>query len=152
MTETKLASRGFGSFDELVRALNHIPNQTMGCPSAISDIGEQYEVFRVVALARPGDEKTIEQMVVKEMCEKLDQYFEGKSGRIYWRTPLETETVQHDVVLRLDVNGPDIDFITNLKCVMDKNWRKITGYCRLVKATAYVPDALDHLAAQRKIA
>ena len=137
-----LGSRGITSFDELTRELNGLPDQTVGRAYAISDIGEPYVEFLAICLARPGDEKIIETVVVAEMCKKLDAYFEGKSGRIYWRIPFETDVTPHEVVLRLDVNGPDLDFATGSKCVKDKNWIRVAAYCRLIRATLPVVDTL----------
>ena len=142
MKEQKLGNRGFISFVELERALNEFPNQTNGDSSSVCEIGVPYIAFHARGIARPGDEKTIERFIVNEMCEKLDEYFDGKSGRIYWRHRIEFDVSQHNEVLRLDVNGPDVDFITDQKCVMDKNWRKVHLYCRLVRAP-YQTMALD---------
>ena len=136
------------SFDDLTRALNEMPDQTDGLPCAISDIGEPYVAFSAKGIARPGDEKIVERLVVAEMCEKLDQYFADKKGRIYWRTRLEIDREPHHVIQRMDANGLDEDFITGQKCVMDKNWRKIHAYCRLVRTTCPIPD----FSAERKVA
>ena len=131
MKEQNLVIRGFISFVELESALNEFPNQTDGDPCSVCEIGEEYIAFHARGLARPGDEKIIERLVVAEMCEKLDKYFEKKSGRIYWRERFISEVTPHSVVLRLDVNGSDDDFITGHKCIMDKNWLKVHAYCRL---------------------
>ena len=147
-TYDNLSGRGLASFDELERALNDIPDQTTGIAYAISDIGEPYVEFMAVGLARPGDEKIIERVVVADLCKRLDAYFKGKSGRIYWRIPFERDISQADVVLRLDVNGADTDFITGEKCVKDKNWVRVAAYCRLVRTTSPIPE----LSAERKVA
>ena len=144
----KLTCRGLMSFDELARALNDIPDQTMGIACSMSDVGEPYVEFLSAGLARPGDEKIIERYVVAEMCKKLDSYFKEKAGRIYWRIPFESCISPHEMVLRFDVNGPDVDFVTNEKCVKDKNWVRVAAYCRLVRTTWPIPEILP----ERKVA
>jgi hypothetical protein len=77
------------------------------------------------------------------MTRKLDEYLSDKSGRIYWRIPFERDIKPVEIVTRLDVNGPDIDFITGKSCVSDKNWIKVSCYCRLVKAKMRIMDPRD---------
>ena len=125
---------GLQSFDELKYALDNLPNQTDGDPCAVCQIGEPYIEFKVAMLARPGDEKIVERHVVSEIIRQLNEYLDGRGGRIYWRIRFESDVCEHAEILRLDVNGPDVDFITNERCVKDKNWRRIAAYCRLVRA------------------
>ncbi len=129
-----LLPSGMMSVAELHAALNNIPDQTTGDPCAISDIGEPYVAFRSSAIARPGDEALVERYVVAAMVQQLNDYFDGKAGRVYWRERLEFDVGPHEVVLRMDVNGPDKDFLTDQPCVMDKNWVRLCLYCRLVRA------------------
>ena len=136
----KLSNMGLTSLDALRGALMVMPDQTMGIPYSVSDIGEPYVAIFSKSLARPGDEKIIEHLVVTDMCEKLDTYFEDKVGRIFWRVPFETDVKPYEVVMRFDVNGPDVDFITGQQCVKDKNWVRIAAYCRLVRSKAPIPE------------
>ena len=122
------------SFIELKHWLDGLPDQQMGDPCAISNIGEPYIVFSVGALARPGDEAIVESIVAADMQRQIEAYLKDKSGRIYWRVPLEWEVAPYSVILRFDDNGIDKDFITDRRCVMDKSWLAVRGYCRLVKA------------------
>jgi hypothetical protein len=124
------------SFDELSRWLDEMPDQTDGDPCAISNIGELYIPFSATAIARPGDEKLVERQVVGNMVFQLKEYLATKSGRIYWRVRLQTEVQPHAEVLRFDVRGPDKDPFTDMPCVMDKNWVRISAFCKLVRATA----------------
>lgn len=124
----------YESFDEIASWLNNLEDQTVGDASAICEIGEPYIEFKCFGIARPGDEKIVERVVARDMSRKLSEYFSDKSGRIYWRVPLEVDVNPIEIVIRLDVNGPDIDFITNKRCISDKNWVRVACYCRLVKA------------------
>lgn len=125
---------GMLTFAELDHALNTIPDQTDGDSCAVSQIGEHYVEFLSVHIARPGDEKLVEQFVVSDMVRQLNSYFRDRSGTTYWRTRLETEIKPYDVVVRFDRNGPDLDFVTDQRCLKDKNWVRIAAYCRLVRA------------------
>ena len=122
------------TFAELRFLLDRLPDQTEGDPCAICQTGEPYVEFIVDMLARPGDEAAIERCAVELFSRQLSRYLSDKSGRIYWRTRLEHEWSPAYVVVRFDVNGPDLDYITDQRCVTDKNWRRIKGYCRLYRA------------------
>jgi len=124
----------FASLADLKRELDALPDQQMGNPTAVSDTGEPYVEFRAYGIARPGDEKIVERYVAKLMSSQLHSYFLSRIGRIYWRTPFEFETRPYEEVLRIDDDGEDVDFVTDQKCVKDKNWLLVTAYCRLVKA------------------
>jgi hypothetical protein len=127
---------GTMTFGVLKAALGAIPDQTTGDPYAISNIGEPYVEFASSAIARPGDEATVERFVAADMIRNLNAYFVGKSGRIYWRVPLETDVSPVSLVVRVDTNGEDVDPTTGERCVMDHNWVRISAYCRLVRAKA----------------
>lgn len=134
---------GMMTFEELRAALDALPDQTAGDPWVVSNIGEPYVEFRARALARPGDEALVERLVVDDLVRQLNAYFYDKDGRIYWRERLEVDRSQCSVVVRLDATGEDVDFVTNTRCVMDKNWVRIAGYCRLVRAKAATVDVVD---------
>lgn len=72
---------------------------------------------------------------------QLTHYFERREGRIHWRIPLETEISAHEVVVKYDESGPDIDSLVARRCVKDKNWMSVKAYCRLYRATH--PSPLD---------
>lgn len=131
-----LISERLFSVSELERALNELPDQTDGDSHhpAISQAGEPYVSFLACGVARPGDEKIVERYVVQDMARRLNQYFDDKSGRIYWRERFTYEIRDHSVILRLDANGPDRDVITGEACVMDKNWRIWKMYSRVFRA------------------
>ena len=151
----ELLPAGMLSFAELEKALASIPDQTTGDPCAISNIGEPYVEFKAFAIARPGDEKMVERYVVASMVEQLNNYFSDKAGRIYWRMPFESDVKPESVVLRMDVNGPDKDFLTDQPCVMDKNWVRVAAHCRLIRARCAALDpaaAAAYVAASKKAA
>lgn len=122
------------SFIELKHWLDGLPNQVDGDPCAVSDIGEPYVAFHFGALARPGDVEVVESVVADYMRNALENYLKDKGGRIYWRTRLEWEIIPYSVIVKMDENGPDKDYVTDRKCVMDKNWRAVRCFCRLVRA------------------
>jgi hypothetical protein len=130
---------GFGvtitGFESLHHWVKQLPDQTMGDPCAICQMGEPYVELLEQALSRPDDIAVIEIEVARKMLQRMATYLEDKSGRIYWRIPLETVIESHQVVVRYDANGPDIDFITDRKCFVDKNWKRVAAYCRLYRAT-----------------
>jgi hypothetical protein len=122
------------SFAELKKIADGLDDQTTGEPNAICEIGTPYIEFLHKGLARPGDEAIIERVVVGAMVRALNVYLGDKHGTIYWRERLEMDVGPYGVVLRYDNNGPDIDEVTNRRCVKDKNWVRIGIYCRLVRA------------------
>jgi hypothetical protein len=123
------------SFVELRTWLDNIIAQTDGVPSAICETGEPYLSFRHYALARPEDVSVIEKVVADAMQESLATYMKDRHGTLYWRTRLETSINDRTIIEKFDdVKGPDKDFITDRKCFMDKNWKKVGAFCRLYKA------------------
>ncbi|HZS57517.1 MAG TPA: hypothetical protein VFA65_24165 [Bryobacteraceae bacterium] len=127
------------TFKELHDWLNGFEDQTDGIPAAICEIGEPYREFFAHSFVRPGDEKVGEKVVAVMMHRQLDNYLSEKDGRIYWRIRLEEEISDVYVVQKYDINGPDMDFITDRKCFADKNWRKVGAFCRLVRASRKAP-------------
>lgn len=140
---------GLQTFEELKRALDEIPDQTDGDPCAVAQIGEMYLAFKVTMPARPGDEKLVERWVIEEASLRLNEYLDNRGGTIYWRLRPELVVENHEVVLHRDINGPDIDYITNERCIKDKNWRRVGFYCRLVRARM---PAMEKSAAPRQAA
>jgi hypothetical protein len=129
------------SIAELRAVLDELPDQTMGDRSAVSQIGKPYIEFLNMGLARPGDEAVIEREVVGAMVRSLNGYLNDKSGTIYWRTRLEVDVTPWYVILYYDNNGPDINALTDRKCVKDSKWVRIALYCRLVRAESKVVEA-----------
>lgn len=122
------------SFATLESWLRELPDQITGIPTAICQTGEPYVEFRERALARPSDAKVIESNVAERMSSRLREYLCERSGLIYWRVPFEYETKKHSVVVRYDESGPDKDFVSDRKCVMDHDWVCVSCYCRLYRA------------------
>lgn len=123
------------TFAALKADLENIDGQNIGRPGPTCETGDPYVEFYASAYARPGDEALMEATVAEEMQLRLGRYFsEGRYGCLYWRMPLEWEIAPHSIVIQLDENGPDIDFITGQRCVKDHNWIKIAAYCRLFRA------------------
>lgn len=122
------------SFDEMKRWLDSIEGQTVGIPTAVCQTGEHYVEFFENGLARPSDTKVIEANVARAMQTRLAKYFEDRRGMIYWRIPFETVIEPTAVVVRYDEAGPDHDFMTDRRCVMDKDWVAVKAYCRLYRA------------------
>lgn len=123
-------------FGDLKRWLSDIPDQEDGDPAAICQTGEPYVEIYVTALARPADIAPIEHEVAREARKRLSAYFNGKSGTIYWRMRPECVVEDAEVVEKYDNNGPDTDTIVDRKCFKDKNWKRVSFYCRLFRAGA----------------
>lgn len=126
------------SFAELQRWIDALPDQHLGVAGALSDVVEPYVEIMEGALARPGDVVVIESIVADFMQRRLKTYLNQRSGRIYWRVPFEWKIAPYPIVVRYDEDGPDIDFVTNQRCIKDKNWIGIKAYCRLVRARVTV--------------
>lgn len=129
------------TFESLKVWFDSMPDQRMGRAASLCETGDTYTEFFAKGLARPGDEMVVEVEVAEQMYRTLVSHFANKRGRIYIRIPLEWEIKPHSVVVRLDENGPDIDFTTNEKCVMDHNWRRVACYCRLFRAAEPAAEA-----------
>ena len=119
--------------------LAKFPDQQDGLPCSVCETGEPYVEFRATALARPGDAATIEGLVADQMKNQLGEYLNGRRGRIYWRIRLETDIDDYPMVARYDDNGPDKDFMTDRRCHLDKNWKRVAAYCRVYRATLLAP-------------
>lgn len=127
------------SFSDLLQWAKQLPNQTVGIQSAVCETGEPYVEVYHYAYARPDDAEFIESVVAKQMHGAMKAYLEERSGRIYWRIPLETIREPMRVIIRYDENGPDVDHVTDRKCVMDGNWVAVKAYCRLYRAPCLAP-------------
>ena len=122
------------NFSELHAWADSIKDQTDGVPSSVCETGELYVTFCHKALSRPEDVSKIEEVVAEGMGQLLSTYIKQRHGRLYWRTRLETVVNDWEIVSKIDINGPDEDFVTVLKCFKDKNWKRVGAYCRLYKA------------------
>lgn len=122
---------GADSFKSLQAWVDTLPRQKTGSPTAIcAQTGEKYVELFVRALFRPGDEKVIERQLASQMQQHIcSQFTDRRDGTIYWRIPLEWETRTAPQVIDVRDDGPDIDFVTNLRCVMDHNWLCMKVYC-----------------------
>jgi hypothetical protein len=129
-----ISSQCMQSFSDLERWVTELPNQTQGLQQAICETGQPYREFFAGALARENDRAIIESVVASQMYTQLCNYFQNRLGTIYWRIPLETDTRKNSMVLRIDKNGPDTDFITGEKCFKDHDWWAIRAYCRLYRS------------------
>jgi len=123
------------SFISLKNYLDGINDQKMGDPCVVCETGETYKEFSEKRLCRPADIEIAESECAAAMRKRLDNYFSERQGRLYWRIPFEYERAPTAVVIRFDIDGPDLDFLTNRKCVTDKNWIQVQCYCRLYKST-----------------
>lgn len=123
-------------FDSVESWLRSFPEQMMGIPTAICQTGEPYVEFLEFGLARPADVRVIEAIVARKFVDRIGAYLGQRAGHIYWRIPFERSNDPAPVVVRYDELGPDKDFITDRKCVMDKDWVRVACYCRLYRASS----------------
>jgi hypothetical protein len=150
MTMKSIYGFGAGTFVGLRAALEEsIPDQVDGHSYSISDIGEPYIEFFAKGLARPGDERVVEGIVVEQIARQLAAYLDRRRGRVYWRERLQLEIEPQHIVVKFDSNGPDVDPLTNRRCVMDKNWLRVGAYCRLIRALEPTSDLYGHAGAQK---
>lgn len=122
-------------FADLKDRLAGLENQTIGVAGAVCETGEEYVQFQEYALSRPDDVAVIERIVARRMARRLLDYLGARGGRIYWRIPFEAEISPYAVVIRFDENGADTDAVSDRRCVLDRNWRRVASYCRVYRAT-----------------
>ncbi len=123
------------SFTHLQVQIDAIQDQVTGDPYAVAQCGEPYVEFMTYGISREADVKAVEGIVARQMHERLNTYFAGKSGRIYWRCRLEMAVDDCDVVSRFYFG--------------DSGWKIVKMYCRLYRATLQTVDVID---AQRRAA
>lgn len=129
-----LSAPRMSGFKQLKQWLDGLPDQVVGSQAAVCETGELYIEFTESSLCRPADIDVLEAHIANRMAYRLSRYLEGKRGRIYWRCPLEFDVTDHPQVVRYDENGPDRDFLTDKKCILDKDWKGVSLYCRLYRA------------------
>lgn len=125
---------GVGSLAELQEWISKLPNrQEIGSPSPVCEqTGEAYEEIYYGHWARPGDEAFAEKLVAIHMQRRIAGLFDGRrNGVVYWRIPLEYEIRDDMQPIEYRDDGPDIDFLLDRRCVMDRNWKTVKAYCRL---------------------
>lgn len=122
------------TFKELEAALAGLPDQCIGRPMAFCENGLAYVTVHESALARPADVATIEAKVVDRMASRLTTALGGAEGRIYWRNPLEWDIEDTYVIERFADDGDFVDFLTDRRCFVDRNWKRVTGYARLSRS------------------
>lgn len=131
------------SFAELQEWLDKLPvRQFDGSPSAVCEqTGEPYVAFHLGGYARPSDEAFIEAGVAARMQNAITDAIERVQPKriedtvIYWRQRFESEVSGYERPIEFREDGPDIDWITGQRCVLDRNWVKVGGYCRLTITT-----------------
>ena len=148
---------GVRNFSDLKKWVDSLPvKQVDGTPTAIcGETGEKYTVRLFGGLARPGTEHLLEESLAVQMQNAISKAIEyaipydmengkwatpnnnvrPKSAKIedvtiYWRERLESGRDNYPVVTAYSEDGPDFDFLTDRRCMMDREWRKIGIYCR----------------------
>lgn len=106
----------------------------LGNPGQYCETGAEYDVVSENVLARPENVDEAESRVAANMWIKMMVLMGGKYGKLYWRIPLEYEILNGSKVDRIDESGPDVDFETNSKCYLDRNWKRVAAYVRFHKA------------------
>ena len=121
-------------FVTLQEAIARIPNQKDGIASWQSQTGEEYIEFYAWEYFRPGDELFAKQSAVRLVAQYLNRYFSHDSfpPKIYWRKKMEEGTCDVNRFIRYSDDGDCVEPITNRKCLMDKNWKMYTVYCRVL--------------------
>ncbi len=109
------------------------PNPVRGT-GHVAATGEKYVEIAFSALSRPADMAIVSRFVFVTFSELLMSYLDQTCGQIYWRIPLEEDWIDVPQVVRYDENGPDIDFYTDRRCVLDRDWKRYGIYCRLLRS------------------
>lgn len=127
-------------FNQMMNAINSKPfKQITGIPSSCDANGNKYVELMCKALARPGDEKEVEAFAcgnVLQQFEQMTRHTLAASSVIHWRVRPEIEVLPTGRVIEYREDGPDRDFLTDKRCVMDKNWVGISVYMRLTISDA----------------
>lgn len=110
-----------------------------GRPSRIAETGEEYVEFSEVALCRnaPFDMDVAKRHVLSRMASKLCCYLmhpEDEEHTVYWRIPLEEDSIDAPQVVHYAEDGPDVEFFTGKHCVLDRDWKRYGVYCRLLRS------------------
>jgi hypothetical protein len=100
----------------------------------LSVTGEEYAEIAFSALSRSADEAIVSRFVLNAFSQLLTSYLSQTRGQVYWRIPLEEAWLDAPQVVRYDVDGPDIDFYTDRRCVLDRDWKRYGVYCRLLRS------------------
>lgn len=116
----------------------HFPPK-IGRPMNVADTGEPYREFYEVAYCRdaPFDMEVAKRAVLDSMVRHLSDYLmypEDETHTVYWRIRPEEDWIDQPQVIAYADSGPDVDFITQRPCLLDKGWKKYQVYCRLLRS------------------
>jgi hypothetical protein len=127
----------FDGFHALQLSIDErFPDAKYGNTKSVSDTGEEYVEISFSALSRPvaSDMAVVSRFVVSQFSRLLTTYLDQTHGRVYWRIPLEYDTINDPQVVRYLANGPDVDFYTDKRCILDREWKCLGVYCRLLRS------------------
>jgi hypothetical protein len=125
----------FTDFQQLKSFMDRrFPDARQGRPSNISDTGEEYAEISFSGMSRSAPEDISVRPLLSGFSKLLMSYLEQTRGQIYWRIPLEEDWVDTPWVIRYDDAGPDVDFYTDRRCVLDRDWKRYGVYCRLLRS------------------
>jgi hypothetical protein len=114
-----------------------LPDQKEGFPSFYSNTGEEYApefFFGVISRDEPFDLEVAESVLCDQMQNAISTYLDSRKGTIYWRDPLEMDIWRDGIIVEHRADGPDMDHLTNRRCVKDKRFCVIKTYARLLKS------------------
>lgn len=121
------------TYKELLEHISAWPNKQMdGSSEAYPRPGLPYTEVSTRSMVRPGDELVGEQVVIQGMCRQIEALFVDKTdGVVHWRIRPEFEIYKSNVISEYREDGPDLDVLTDRRCVMDHNWSLVAAYARL---------------------
>lgn len=119
------------SLSDVVSYLDRFPDQTT---DRCLVEGQEYRHFLVAVPFRPGDENVAVPAAAMMFSLAINQYLDSEVGTIYWGDKPEQAFYKAPRVVRYDKDGPDFDPIEDKKCYMDRNWKMIKMYCRVLRS------------------
>lgn len=130
-----LAAMRIDDFASLKASMaQEFPDAEDGLAASRSQTGEEYVEISFCAICRSADMAIVSQFVVGRFAMMLAAYLDERRGQIYWRIPLEEDWHDAPQVIRYDESGPDVDFYTDRRCFLDRDWKRYAIYCRLLRS------------------
>ena len=125
----------WATFDDVTEWCALLPDQQDGPPCSTCDTGEPY--VELIHGIRCRNEPFDVELATSDCCNGflsiLKDYLTQREGAIYWR-------IKPEIEYRDD--GPDVDDLTDRRCVMDRRFAIVKIYSRLIRTNA--PKVHDH--------
>lgn len=125
----------YGSIEEINKSLVSMRwKQADGPKMYLNSIGEQYVECGWSFPAREADVPMLEILACKRLADSilhLASKFSPETHSIEWRKRPECAVSDYPLVVEYRPDGPDMDYVTDRQCVMDKDFKLVKTYARL---------------------